>query len=204
MSDRWVVGRLIPRSIHGHKKKERENDDNSLIFSMRGRLHLSMWLLPDSSTRIWWEHSKFAKIPWYYPCYLLLLLVTLWKACSDDRECPSKYQVFFTTIVVFSIFCLSRFRQLGSTCGRSAKAMWQSSSGTSVDNQGGWCLFLCLFVCLITVVVEPMTESSSNRRKLSDSGRCGNDTVGGWTLLSTWSTQLTKIRLRLTTSPCWP
>ena len=72
------------------------------------------------------------------------------KACGN--HCDPKYQAFF------AIFRLSRFRLLGSTCGRSAKAMWQSSSGTSVDNQGGWCLFLCLFVCLITVVVKPMPE----------------------------------------------
>ena len=46
---------------------------------MRERPHLSMWLLPDSSTRTWWEHSKFAKIPWYYPCNSLWLEVGGWR-----------------------------------------------------------------------------------------------------------------------------
>ena len=47
MSDGWVGGGLsqarhIPRSTNVDKKNKRENDDNSLFFSMRERLHLSM------------------------------------------------------------------------------------------------------------------------------------------------------------------
>ena len=182
MSDGWVGGRLIPRSIDGHKKKERENDDNSLFFSMRERPHLSMWLLPDSSTRTWWEHSKFAKIPWYYPCNSLWLEVGGWRWYI--RSICFKYQwsgglaseklaamiviknfKFFFAMIVVTIFRLSRSRLLGSTCGRSAKAMWQSSSGTSVDNQGGYIVFIPLFVCLfVCLFVWPLWWWSRYRR----------------------------------------